>query len=125
MIHVITASLSLACAVWLLLMDGQPLAVAGMQCVLDKAAAPVNALAFGRLDSALLAFGADDGVVRVASISEQKASILHVKQPSCLSMTARKHPGSFVHSALVDVPALAVTLLSVQRNTSCTVWYRR
>lgn len=51
----------------------------GMQCVLDKASAPVCALAFGRLDSALLAFGADDGVVRVARINEQKASILHVR----------------------------------------------
>jgi hypothetical protein len=51
----------------------------GMQCVLDKASAPVCALAFGRLDSALLAFGADDGVVRIARINEQKASILHVR----------------------------------------------
>lgn len=57
-----------------------PLVIAGMQCVLDKASAPVCALAFGRLDSALLAFGADDGIVRVARISEQKASILHVRQ---------------------------------------------
>ena len=52
---------------------------AGMQCVLDKASAPVCALAFGRLDSALLAFGANDGVVRIAGINEQKASILHVR----------------------------------------------
>jgi hypothetical protein len=52
---------------------------AGMQCVLDKASAPVCALAFGRLDSALLAFGADDGVVRIARINEHKASILHVR----------------------------------------------
>jgi hypothetical protein len=50
-----------------------------MQCVLDKASAPVCALAFGRLDSTLLAFGADDGVVRMARINEQKASILHVR----------------------------------------------
>ncbi len=46
--------------------------------MLDKCKAPVCALSFGRLDSALLAFGADDGSVRIASCSEQKASTLHV-----------------------------------------------
>lgn len=59
--------------------------------MLDKCKAPVCALSFGRLDSALLAFGADDGSVRIASCSEQKASTLHVS--GCLAASASARLG--------------------------------
>ena len=49
-----------------------------MQAVIDQSKAAVTALSFGRLNSELLAFGSDDGCLRVARVGELTSSILHV-----------------------------------------------
>lgn len=55
-----------------------PYAFTGMQAVIDQSKAAVTALSFGRLNSELLAFGSDDGCLRVARVGELTSSILHV-----------------------------------------------
>mmetsp|Transcript_5689 Transcript_5689/g.16238 ORF Transcript_5689/g.16238 Transcript_5689/m.16238 type:complete len:600 (-) Transcript_5689:245-2044(-) len=54
-----------------------PYAFTGMQAVIDKSKVAVTALSFGRLDSELLAFGSDDGCLRVARLGELTSTILH------------------------------------------------
>lgn len=48
--------------------------------MLDHSKAAVTALSFGRLDSKLLAFGSDDGCLRVADVGSVVSTILHVSR---------------------------------------------
>lgn len=57
--------------------NGTPYTFSGVPTIVGNFKSAVTALSFGRLDSELLAFGSDDGCLRVANVSSSAPSILH------------------------------------------------